>query len=41
MYFIQKGILDVYQNFETHEFIIEKLFRGSVINFRTFFMPEC
>jgi signal-transduction protein with cAMP-binding, CBS, and nucleotidyltransferase domain len=23
-----------------HEFILEKLFRGSIINYRTFFMEE-
>ncbi len=40
MYFIQTGVIDVYQSFENNEFIIEKLYRGSIINYRTFFLPD-
>jgi len=25
---------------QNHEFVLEKLFRGSIINYRTFFMEE-
>jgi len=30
----------VYTEFEGKEFVIERLFRGSIINYRTFFMEE-
>mmetsp|Transcript_19123 Transcript_19123/g.13717 ORF Transcript_19123/g.13717 Transcript_19123/m.13717 type:complete len:83 (+) Transcript_19123:2169-2417(+) len=38
--FIEDGILEVYITLEGHEFILEKLHRGSVINFRAFFMQD-
>jgi len=35
------GVIEIYTTTEGgHEFIIEKLFRGSVINWRTFYMPD-
>ena len=30
----------MYTEFEGKEFVIERLFRGSIINYRTFFMEE-
>jgi len=40
LYFLQSGIIEVYTEFESKEFVIERLFRGSIINYRTFFMEE-
>ena len=40
LYFLQSGIIEVYTEFEGKEFVIERLFRGSIINYRTFFMEE-
>jgi CRP-like cAMP-binding protein len=36
--FLQSGVIEVYTILEGQEFILERLFRGSVINYRTFFM---
>lgn len=40
LFFLQEGQIDIYTFFEEHEFVIEKLYKGSVINYRTFFMEE-
>lgn len=40
LYFLQSGIIEVYTQFENKEFVLERLFRGSIINYRTFFMEE-
>ena len=40
LYFLQNGIIEVYTVFENKEFVLERLFRGSIINYRTFFMEE-
>ena len=32
--------MEVYTSFEANEFIIERLFRGSVLNHRAFFMKD-
>lgn len=40
MLFIQNGILEVYAEIEKQEFIIERLYKGSIINHRTFFQQE-
>ena len=41
MYFLQNGVIEIYIKMENgQEFILEKLFRGSIINYRTFFMEE-
>ena len=41
LYFLQDGVIEIYTKTENdHEFILEKLFRGSIVNFRTFFMEE-
>jgi len=35
------GVIEIYTTGEGgHEFVIEKLFRGSIINYRTFFMED-
>lgn len=35
------GVIEIYTNTDDeHEFVLEKLFRGSIINYRTFFMPD-
>ena len=41
LYFLIDGVIEVmtYTDRE-NEFIIERLFRGSVVNYRTFFMPD-
>ena len=33
-------MIEVYTEFEGKEFVIERLFKGSIINYRTFFMQE-
>lgn len=33
-------MIEVYTEFEKKEFVIERLFKGSIINYRTFFMEE-
>ena len=40
LYFLQSGMIEVYTEFEKKEFVIERLFKGSIINYRTFFMEE-
>jgi len=40
LYFIQSGMVEVLTEFEKKEFVIERLFKGSIINYRTFFMEE-
>ena len=40
LYFIQSGVLDVYTVFEKSDFIIDKLYSGSIINHRSFFNQE-
>jgi CRP-like cAMP-binding protein len=40
LYFLQSGIIEVYTEFEKKEFVIERLFKGSIVNYRTFFMEE-
>jgi len=37
---LEYGILEVYTKFEGHEFIIEKLHPGSIINLRMSLMEE-
>jgi hypothetical protein len=32
--------VELYTYFEGHEFVIEKLHKGSVLNFRAFFMED-
>ena len=33
-------MIEVYTLFEGKEFVIERLFKGSIVNYRTFFMQE-
>ena len=41
LFFLQDGVIEIYTKTEDdHEFVLEKLFRGSIINYRTFFMEE-
>lgn len=37
---MQSGMIEVYTEFEGKEFVIERLFKGSIVNYRTFFMQE-
>jgi len=37
---LESGIIEVYTEFEGSEFVIERLFKGSIVNYRTFFMEE-
>lgn len=37
---IEDGCVEVYTNCEGNEFVIERLYRGSIINYRTFFMDN-
>ena len=38
--FVESGVIEVYTELEGHEFIIERLYSGSVINYRSFFMED-
>ena len=40
LYFLQDGVIEIFTTFEGNEFILEKLFRGSIVNYRTFFMEQ-
>ena len=40
LFFLQAGVIEITIETEGHEFVIEKLFRGSIINYRTFFLEE-
>jgi len=33
-------VIEIYNQFEGKEIVIERLYRGSIINYRTFFMEE-
>jgi len=37
LYFLQNGVIEVFIDCENYEFILEKLFKGAIINYRTFF----
>lgn len=38
--FIEDGVLELYTHFEANEFVLERLYRGSAINQRAFFMQD-
>ena len=38
--FIEEGILEVYTHFEANEFVLERLYRGSAVNHRAYFMKD-
>lgn len=41
LFFLVDGVIEIYTTIEdADEFVIERLFRGSVINYRTFCMPD-
>lgn len=41
LFFLQDGVIEIFTKIEgEHEFMLEKLFRGSIINYRTFFMED-
>lgn len=41
LFFLQDGVIEIFTRTENNfEFVLEKLFRGSIINYRTFFMEE-
>lgn len=40
LYFLQEGVIEIETKCDDIDFTLEKLFRGSVINYRTFFMEE-
>lgn len=40
MYFIEDGAVELYTTFEGNEFVLERLFKGSCLNFRAFFMDD-
>ena len=37
LFVLQRGIIEVYTENEGKEFVLERLYRGSIINYRTFF----
>ena len=40
LYLLSSGFIDVYTSFEGYNFSLQKLVRGSVLNYRTFFMEN-
>ena len=40
LYFVQDGVIEVYADFDSHNFVVERLFRGSIINYRNWFMED-
>lgn len=40
MLLIQDGVIEVYTSFENHTFVIERLYRGSILNFRNFYLGD-
>lgn len=41
LFFIQDGLIEIYHQTESEDaFIVEKLFPGSVVNYRTFFLES-
>ena len=40
LFFIQDGIVEVYSDFDGNNFVIERLHRGSIINYRNWFMDD-
>jgi CRP-like cAMP-binding protein len=41
VFFIENGVVETYTTFEGNEFVLEQLYRGSVINHQAFFMQDC
>jgi signal-transduction protein with cAMP-binding, CBS, and nucleotidyltransferase domain len=37
---LQDGVIEVSTSFEHHDFVLDRLYRGSVLNFRTFFVGD-
>lgn len=37
---VEDGAVELYTTFEGNEFIIERIYRGSALNFRAFFMDD-
>ena len=37
MYLVLNGTIELYTHFESYEFVLERLWRGSIMNYRTFF----
>jgi CRP-like cAMP-binding protein len=40
LYFIQDGIVEISALFDDNQFVIERLHRGSIINYRNWFMDD-
>jgi CRP-like cAMP-binding protein len=40
LYIILDGSLEIYTSFEGMHFTIENIYKGSIINYRTFFMED-
>jgi CRP-like cAMP-binding protein len=40
LYFITEGIVEVFTEFDSHPFVIERLHRGSIINYRNWFNTD-
>jgi len=40
LFILQSGLVEVYTSFEEYEFSLSKLFKGSILNYRTFFMEN-
>lgn len=38
--FIEEGCLEVYTHFEANEFILERLYRGSALNYRAYWLKD-
>jgi len=40
LFLLQDGVIEIVINSDGTEFVVEKLFRGSIINYRNFFLEE-
>lgn len=40
IFFIEEGVVEVYTLFEGNIFVLDRLYRGSVMNYRTFFIDD-
>lgn len=40
IFFIEDGEMEVFTYFEGHEFLVDRLQRGSILNYRSFFLQD-
>lgn len=40
MFYIQSGVVEIFDFFDGNEFVMERLYQGSIVNFSQFFMQD-